>query len=550
MKDLLAIVTRISRAERTALLRGLALAVAVLAMGVSLLALSGWFIMATAAAGIAGIGILFNVFAPSAMVRFLALGRSAARYGERVLTHDATLRAVSSLRIALLRGLLSRPHRALEQLRAASELNRITADTEALDGALLRLIIPAVAGWITILAASLLLGWLVDPVVALIVGGGYLILPTAIFLAGQRAAKRPARLAETALQAGRSRMVDLVAGRDDLAVFGQLQAATDRVQDALARATEARARLDQIERITGMLLDLVSALVTVGSLTAGILLVQSGSITVATAAIGVFAALALAEVVAPVRRALSEIGRMTQAAKRIRPALRVQGTSDHNAPIPDPAAAHIVEMQDVTFGETGTPLFNPVSLSVGRGEMVVLEGPSGSGKSTLLLAAIGALAPTQGNVRLFGVDPRRLPFEAVADGAVLVTQRSALIAESVAANLRLAVPGASEDDLWAALDAVCLANTVRDRGGLELRLGMRGAGLSGGEARRLVLARAILRAPRLLLLDEPTEGLDTATARNVMLGLRHACPDAGFLVAAHRAAERDQADRIVRVASS
>ncbi|MCB1350960.1 MAG: glutathione/cysteine ABC transporter permease/ATPase, partial [Maritimibacter sp.] len=88
-------------------------------MGASLLGLSGWFITAAAAAGMAGAGTLFNVFAPSAMVRFLALGRTAARYGERLATHDAVLHALAALRLRLLRGLLTRPHRAVERLRAA-----------------------------------------------------------------------------------------------------------------------------------------------------------------------------------------------------------------------------------------------------------------------------------------------------------------------------------------------------------------------------------------------------------------------------------------------
>lgn len=546
MKALLSVIIAISRAERVALSYGLALSVAVLVMGVALLALSGWFIMATAAAGIAGIGVLFNVFAPSAMVRFLALGRTAARYGERVLTHDATLRAVSGLRVALLRGVLMRPHRALEQLRAASELNRITADTEALDGALLRLVLPALAGWVTILAASLLLWWLVAPAMALILGAGYFILPTVIFLAGQKVAKRPARLAEAALQIGRSRMVDLVLGRDDLAVFGQLPRATRGTQDAFDRAAEARRQLDRIDRITGMLLDMVSAVVTVSCLLTGIALVQAGTISVATAAIGVFAALALAEAVAPVRRALTEIGRMTQAARRIGPALRAPDPQASDAPVP--ASDTGLELRNVAIEVSGRPLFRPVSLSVRPGETVVLQGASGSGKSTLLLMAVGALSPSRGQVSLFGADPSRLPTETVTESAVLVTQRAALISGTVAANLRLAAPGASDDALWAALEATCLADTLRGRGGLDLRLGARGAGLSGGEARRLVLARAILRTPRLLLLDEPTEGLDEATARRVMAGLRQACPDAAFLVAAHHAAERDQADRIVEVA--
>ena len=163
MRSFAQIIVIILKSEKRPFLLGLLLTVAVLAMGVGLLGLSGWFITASAAAGMAGLGILFNVFAPSAMVRFLALGRTASRYGERVLTHDATLRALSDLRIRLLEGLLTRPHRELEKLRANAFLNRVTADIDALDGALLRLVLPALAGWTVIALSGLLLWWLVHP---------------------------------------------------------------------------------------------------------------------------------------------------------------------------------------------------------------------------------------------------------------------------------------------------------------------------------------------------------------------------------------------------
>ena len=112
---------------------------------------------------------------------------------------------------------------------------------------------------------------------------------------------------------------------------------------------------------------------------------------------------------------------------------------------------------------SGRPLFRPVSLTVSLGETVVLQGASGSGKSTLLLMAVGQLTPSRGQVRLFGADPARLPVETVTERAVLVTQRAALIADTVAANLRLAAPDASDEALWAALEATCLADTLRAR---------------------------------------------------------------------------------------
>ncbi|KUF09401.1 amino acid ABC transporter ATP-binding/permease protein [Pseudoponticoccus marisrubri] len=544
MTALLRLVLILARAEQRALWRGLALSVTVLAMGVALLGLSGWFITAAAAAGMAGLGILFNVFAPSAMVRLLALGRTAARYGERVLTHDATLRALSGLRIRLLQGLLHSPYRQLERMRANAFLNRVTADTDALDGALLRLILPALAGWTVILCSGALLWPLVHPWIALAVAGGYLILPTATFALGQRVARHPARRAEAALQAARSRLIDLVAGRDDLAMHGQLRQSAAQVETAFARHAAARARLDGIERVTGALLDMTGAGLTVLALGLGIALVQQGAITAPQAAIGVFVALALGETVAPVRRALSEIGRMTQAARRILPALDTPAEASGGQP---PEGTLVFDAVTFARPEADRPVFAPLSLRVAPGETVVLEGPSGSGKSTALLLAAGALTPSTGTVRIGGQDPAALPLTARTGSIAVVPQRHALIAGTVAENLRLAAPEASEDRLWQVLETVQLADTLRARDGLETRLGFRGTGLSGGEARRLVLARALLRQPRLLLLDEPTEGLDAETARAVMSGLRAACPGAAILLAAHRTEERACADRHVRV---
>lgn len=545
MRDLIRLLRIILRAERRSLLRGLALSVVVLAMGVALLGLSGWFITAAAAAGMAGIGILFNVFAPSAMVRFLALGRTAARYGERVLTHDATLRALSALRVRLLMGLLHSPHRHLERMRANAFLNRVTADTDALDGALLRLMLPALAGWVVILLSTVLLWVLVHPALALTIGGGYLLLPTAVFLLGQKTAAKPARQAEAAMQAGRSRLIDLIAGRDDLTVYGQIGVARDAVTSAFSRHAAARARLDKVERRAGAFLDLTGAAMTALTLGMGMTLVQQGSITAAEAAIAIFAALALGETVAPVRRALAEIVRMTQAARRILPAVEADAAP---CDLQKPAPSGSLTFDAVTLDRgQGGRVFAPLSFAVAPGETVVLQGPSGSGKSTALLLAAGALAPSSGAVRFGGADPAQLPLETGTQSIALVPQRHALIAGSVAENLRLAAPNAPDAELWQALEATQLSHTLRQREGLDTRLGFRGAGLSGGEARRLVLARAILRRPRLLLLDEPTEGLDAATARVVMTGLRRACPDAVFLIAGHRSAETEGADRCVEV---
>ena len=547
MRPFSEIVWLLVRSERRALLQGLALSIVVLVMGAALLGLSGWFITAAAAAGMAGAGILFNVFVPSAMVRFLALGRTIARYGERLATHDAVLHALAALRLGLLRGLLDRPHRAVERLRAAAFLNRLTADVDMLDGALLRLVLPGLAGTVVIVLATAMLWWLVHPGVALLVGLGYIIGPNLVFLLGQRIARRSSRQAEAAMQATRTRLVEMVAAREDLAVYGQLRRVAGHIETAIARQAAARDRLEAIERGTGLSLDLIGAGVTAGALGLGAWLVGQGQIEAARAAIGVFVALALSEAVAPVRRALSEIGGMVQAARRVRPSLDTGKTTALEAT--GPCAPGPLQLDAVTCRRnvTGPALFAPLTLTVGPGQTVALIGPSGVGKSTLLLTAAGALAPDAGRVRLGDVDVMSCETGALRAQLVMVPQRHGLISGTVAENLRLATPGAGDDALWQALEATCLADTLHTRGGLNMRLGPKGAGLSGGEARRLVLARALLRQPSVLLLDEPTEGLDTAISARVMAGIRTALPGAAILIAAHRKTEREAADRIVEL---
>lgn len=540
MRPVLTLLRVMLRDQRTALLRGALLSVTVLLMGAALLGLSGWFITAAAAAGLAGVGVMFDVFRPSALIRFLALGRTAARYGERLLTHDATLRALAGLRVRLLDGLVRAPHDRLTRLRAAQMLNRVSADVETLDGLPLRLVLPILAALATLLIAFFALWALVELRLALLVAGGYAAGGTVVLIAGIRAARKPSRRAETAAQAFRSRLVDLIGARTDLAIYGQLATRTAHTDAARTRRDAETARLDRIERRAGAALSLTTATVTAGALWLGGTLAATGTIAPATAAIAVFTALALAEALAPLRRALTEQGRIIQAARRVAPMLAEAPAPPADGPTPTaPLALHAVTYRR---SPTGRAILDHVDLTLTPGTTTALAGPSGTGKSTLLLIAAGLLPPDSGTATLGGKALHHWPEPALRRAITLVPQRASLLEGTVAENLRLAAPDADDATLWHALDTVCLADTLRARGGLDTRLGPRGAGLSGGEARRLVLARALLRRPAILLLDEPTEGLDAATARAVIANLRAALPDSALLIAAHRAEELASAD--------
>ncbi len=533
----------ILREQPVALLRGAALSFVVLVMGAALLGLSGWFITAAAAAGLAGMGAVFDVFRPSAMVRFLALGRAAARYGERVLTHDATLRALEVLRVQLLGGLVAAPYQRMVRLRGAQAVNRLTADIDALDGVPLRLVLPVVAGLLTQVVSFAVIWALVGLQVALWIAAGYLLGAAVIFWRTTRKTARLSRRAEAAAQAFRSRLIDLIRARRDLAVQGQLVTQADAVMAADDRRLALQLEQDRAARLAGAALQMVGTLVAGGTLWLGVALVQAGNMAPPFAALGFFAALALAETLAPLRRAASDLGRMAEAARRVSrdlvPAPQATGTTT--------TAGGALRIDDVTLNRplSNAPILSALSLDVAAGETVALTGPSGSGKSTLLLAVAQLQPVAAGRITVGGVSIADWDENALRKAVALLPQRSVLMAGTVADALRLAAPDSDDATLWQMLDAVQLTDTLDARDGLDTMIGARGEGLSGGEARRLVLARVLLRRPQVLLLDEPTEGLDEATARQVLAGLRRVLPDAAILIAAHRSVETAFADRII-----
>nr|WP_304611210.1 ATP-binding cassette domain-containing protein [Paracoccus sp. S1E-3] len=511
------ILNRILRAAPWQMAAGAGLALLVLIFGTALLGVSGWFITATGIAGLAGAGIAFDVFRPSASIRFFAMGRTAARYGERVFTHEAVLRALAALRGDLLRGLAGRPARQVDAMRSEAALTRITADVDALDGLVLRLMLPLAAGLVAHLLAALALWAIVGAPVACTVVAGYLPGTAFALIRLARRATAPAQQAEAATQALRRNLIAGLRDRAALIVAGRLPALEDALhqQDRAARA--AATRLDRAERAARAILSLLPALAGALALLAGAWMIGQGQTGPAAAAIGFFVALGLGETLTALPRGLAELGRMRDAAARVAPLLRPTAAL--------PKAAPAVEQGPVLR------LSQP-DLVLEAGQMAALTGPSGSGKTTLLWQIAGLLPPFA-PIALWGVPVQDWPEDALRARVTLVPQRAALIAGTIAENLALS----GEDDparMAEALEAVGLTQALAPRGGLNTLLGEGGAGLSGGQARRLAVARAILRRPGLLLLDEPTEGLDDASADRMLSGLRSALPDAAILCAMHR----------------
>jgi len=523
-------------AQPRALRWGMVLAALTVLAGMALLGLSGWFITATALAGLhAATAFTFDVFAPSAGIRLLALGRTASRYGERLVTHDATFGALAALRVRLFRGwAVAEAARALA-MRPARLLFRLTADIDALESLYLRLLVPAAAALGAALLAGLVLGTMHlamgVALAAWLVAAGW-----GIALWISRRARRPAVRRARAIETLRARAVDLVAGQADLAMAGRLDAQREALAAADRQLARADLALNRLEAAAGAAYGGAGTLTLVAVLLAAAVLVEKGAIGTPAAALALLVALTALEPFAALRRGALDAGRTWLAVRRLAPRMA------QAEPAPAPAAAGpgdpslAVRLENVVASHPGSAVrvLDGLSLAIAEGERVAVIGASGAGKSTLLALLAAELSPRQGRV---GARP-----------ACLLTQRTELFQDSLRDNLRLADPAAGDDRLWSALHAAGLEADVRAlSAGLDTPLGEGGLGLSGGQSRRLALARLFLRPVPLWLLDEPTEALDAAVAHDVLLRLAQHAEGRTLVIATHLRREAALADRLLRL---
>ena len=511
------------------LIRGALLAALTAVAGMALLGLSGWFITATSIAGLhASTAVLFDVFGPSAGIRLLAIGRTGSRYAERLVTHDATFAALASIRVRLFRG-WSRPVAASRLLRQPAKLLfRLTADIDALESLYLRLLVPAFTALCVALLAGVALGvmqWQLGLCLAawlLAAGGG-------ISWGVAQRARRPAIVRSRAIEKLRSGTIDLVAGQTDLVMAGRIDAqcaALGQIDRSLAQADFALLRL---ETAAGAAYGVAGSATLAGVLLAVAALVQQQTLNVPLAALALLIALTAVEPFAGLRRGALEAGRMLLAMRRLAP--RLDG---NEVALPPSDATPGLRLEHVSAAQAGSnvAILHDISLHIADGERVALIGPSGAGKSTLLAIAARELAPLSGTV--------------AAPRACLFTQKTELFQDSLRDNLRLADPSASDAQLWAALQSAGLDEEVRAlAGGLDTQLGEGGLGLSGGQARRLALARLFLHESTLWLLDEATEALNAPVAIDVLQRLRARSDGRSLLIATHLRREAALADRLV-----
>lgn len=479
---------------------------------VMLLALSGWFLTAAALAGGAGVvaAQAFNYMLPSAMIRLLAILRTGARYGERLASHGAAFGALARLRPALYRAITAAPPSVALALGRGEATARLIGDVDAVEWRFVRLSGPwgVVAALVSGASLTWLGGW--PAMVATLASAGG-VLGLARLWAGRLA--QPGRAVQRATGMLREELAMMGGAAAELRCFALEDWATARITAASERLAEAQARQAAV-------MARFEALHAVGvALAAASALILSADAGAPIAALAALAAAMTVDTIAPILRALTERGRLNEAEARLD---AVFDAADEDLPPTDRigGAALVIDGDHVAPG--------------GR---IALTGPSGCGKTTLVEGLLGLRPMAPGRVLIDGRDAAMLAPATLRATFAWAPQDAALIAGTVRDNLRLADGTATEDDLWQALYDASLDGAVRALPhGLDTWLGEDGARLSGGERRRLSLARAYLGDAPWLLLDEPGEGLDAVVGVAVAqrLAARIARTGQGMILVSHR----------------
>ncbi|WP_338662661.1 thiol reductant ABC exporter subunit CydC [Pararoseomonas sp. SCSIO 73927] len=508
--------------------------------GLALLALAGAGVSRGLATGTlaAGVGSLL-------LLRPLILIRPLLRWGERMATHEATFRALADTRGWFFRRLAARLSAGPGLTRSGDLLGRLVTDVEALDGLYLRALVPMAAAASVVLAVAVILGGL-SPGLAAIVA-----LPLALalllpLLVAPVAARAAAGLAAST-GALRAEAAEPLTAMEDILAANAEGRALARLEGAAAGMDAARRRLARAGSLGAAAGALLTQAALLGALAWGL---AEGGATAGAVVVALFLVLAATDALGALPRAGAALALAGAGARRLFEA------ADHPVPVPDPPASatpagHAVTIRDLRFAwaPDRPPVFEGLSLDLPEGARIALLGPSGSGKSTLAALLLKLAAPQEGSITLGGADYATLSADTVRARIACLTQEATLFDDSIAANLRLAAPDAPDAALWDALEKARIAELVRALPeGLETRCGEAGARFSGGQARRIALARALLSPASVIILDEPTAGLDAATERAFLETLDTALGGRSAILITHRLIGVERPTRILRLA--
>ncbi|WP_291511967.1 thiol reductant ABC exporter subunit CydC [Acidithiobacillus sp.] len=530
------------------MLGGALLALLTMLSNFGLMTLSGWFLASAALAGLGGYATLnlYNFFLPAAGVRGFATIRVLSRWLERIVTHEATFRLLAQLRTWFYARLEPLAPAGLQGLRSGDLLARLVADIDTLNNFYLRVFTPfLVAGLATLVMAGFfaLYAWQLGLVLLLFLVISGLALPLLSERLGARAGAEMTQIqAEMRVQ-----IVDTLQGMGELLVANAGPRLQRELAEKNAQLIARQGRLAGVAGIGSAGMSFMGNLALWVILLLGIPLVRHG---IGRAELPMFAlgTMAAFEAIAALPLAFQFLGQTRAAARRIFAVADLPAPfADAAGPAPQPKGLDLA-MVDVHLRYPGarSDALSGLTLSVPEGSRTAILGATGAGKSSIVNLLLRFYDYQAGSARLGGCELRDFPADDLRRYFAVVSQRSYLFHSTIRDNLLLAKGDADEEALWAALAAAQLDEFVRSLPqGLDNIVGEGGINLSGGQARRMAIARAFLKDSPILLLDEPTEGLDAITEAHFLVALKALMKGRSVVYITHRLLGLEDMDQIL-----
>lgn len=523
------------------ILIGLSLSILTLFASVFLLSLSGWFLASTAFVGVAGL-YSFNYMLPAAGVRAAAITRTAARYMERLVDHNTTFKILAYLRTLAFRKLLPLSANQLAQYQKADLLNRFIVDIDALDHLYLKLFSPIVTALIMIAILFIGLSYINLPIaliITIILTLTLLTVPVIFYYAGKQLGETLAKQQSDY----RSQLISYLQGQAELTLFNAQAKYRDKLDELESQWLSNQQRQSTLMALSSALILLIS-----GFLTLLVLWLITQYTLSPLVALFVFVCLASAEILMPIPNAFIFLGQVIASASRITAIFSQtpEITFVKEGKTIDLTMAKL-RFDKVNFSYPNQPfiILKDFSLTVESGEHIGLIGKTGCGKSTLLNLINRIWEPNSGSIYLNDTPINQLDEKTLRQAIAVVPQVITIFSDTLRQNLLIGNEQATDQQLINVLHQVELDKLLITEKGLDLLIGQGGRALSGGEIRRIGIARALLHHSPLILMDEPTESLDQQTEQQIIKLIQQTCKNKTLLMVTHRLIDNPLFDRVI-----